>query len=201
MNKESLIQVLVKFVEGTIPFSGFRDYYETDSSFKSLLDDKKPNRKFPYQKNKTIEQCLHFYKWETALGKLNVQKYITRYLDFYEIPNVPTLIYQKVFNFRLDIQPSYVNIEDDEFLDKIIDSVPKELTDGQRKKWLKDKIKTLFKYENKPPRWIQDPEWPIIEGVPLIFKSQSKAKNNDERVSYKFFNPCNNEEVVIEQFY
>lgn len=201
MDKKSIIQILVKFVEGNISFKEFRDHIESDDSILSLLEDKNPNQDFPYQKNKTIKECLFFYRWESSAGRLNVHKYILRYLDFYKVANVPTPIYQDDWRFRIEIQPSYVNIRDDEYLDRIICSAPKELSQAQRKKWLKDKIKNLFKYETKPPRWIQDPEWPIVEGIPLVFKSQSKEKTNDERVLYQFYNPINNEEMVIVQFY
>ncbi len=59
----------------------------------------------------------------------------------------------------------------------------------------------MFKYDTKPPRWIQDPEWPIIDGKPLIFKSQTKEKLDDERVYYTFYNPETKEEQIVCQFY
>jgi hypothetical protein len=59
----------------------------------------------------------------------------------------------------------------------------------------------MFKYDSKPPKWIQDPEWPIIDGKPFVFKSQTKDRKNDERVFYTFYNPETKEERVIIQFY
>ena len=66
MDRKSIIQIFVNFVEGSISFNEFRDFYESNESSKDLLKDKKPNKDFPYQKDKTIVQCLHFYSWSTV---------------------------------------------------------------------------------------------------------------------------------------
>ena len=48
---------------------------------------------------------------------------------------------------------------------------------------------------------IQSPEWPIVNGKPLVFRGQSKEKKYDERVFYYFYDPDTGEETVIEQMY
>jgi len=195
------MQEFIEFVEGRMPFNEFRRNYETNKDYKKLLDDKKPNEKDTYRKNDTINQSLHYYKWSTTLGKLGVQHYITRYLQYYNVSVSPTAIYDDELQFMADIQPSYVNIEDEDFLNAIIASVPEELTKSQQKKWLKEKIKSLFVYDVKPPRWIQDPEWPIVNGKPLVFKSQTRERKDDERVWYTFYDPTTGEETTVSQFY
>lgn len=201
MNKEKVINELIEFVEGRMSFKEFQQNYETNKDYYRLLEDAKPNDDFQYQKNKSINQCLKFYKWSTALGKNVVHSYIVRYLKYYNFEIQPTEEYLDKFKFISEIQPSYVDIEDEEFLNKIIEETPKEISKTNQKKWLKDRIRSIFRYDSKPPRWIQDPEWPIVNGTPLVFKGQTKEKKDDERVYYYFYNPDTKEEKVIIQFY
>ncbi len=201
MNKEKIIKEFIDFVEGRMSFKEFQQNYETNKDYYKLLDDIKPNNDFLYQKNKSINQCLEFYKWSTATGQNIVHSYIVRYLNYYNVKFQPTNKYSSRVKFIYDIQPSYVYIEDEEFLNNIINQAPKELSKTKKKSWIKNKIKEMFKYDTKPPRWIQDPEWPIIDGKPLIFKSQTKEKLDDERVYYTFYNPETKEEQIVCQFY
>lgn len=201
MNKEKVINELIEFAEGRMTFKEFQQNYETNKDYSKLLEDVKPNDDFQYQKNKSINQCLKFYKWSTALGKSVVHSYIVRYLKYYNFEIQPTEEYLDKFKFISEIQPSYVDIEDEEFLNKIIEETPKEISKTNQKKWLKDRIRSIFRYDSKPPRWIQDPEWPIVNGTPLVFKGQTKEEKDDERVYYYFYNPDTKEEKVIIQFY
>ena len=201
MDKKVIIQEFVDFVEGRMSFEVFWNNYETNKGYKKLLDDKKPNENTVYGKNDTINKSMSFHKWETTFGKLNAHNYIVKYLQYYNIPCTPTVAYRENFKFRQDIQPSYISIEDEEYFNSIIASVPIGLTVVQQKKWLKEKIKSLFVYEKSPPRWIQDPEWPIVKGKPLVFKGQTKNDPDDERVWYTFYDPDTGEETTVVQFY
>ena len=62
-------------------------------------------------------------------------------------------------------------------------------------------LKKLFRYDKTYPRWVQDPEWPIVNGKPLVFSHQSKGKKGDERVYYYFYDPETQMETVIAQIY
>ena len=202
MDKKATIQEFVDFVEGRMSFEEFWRNYETNLDYYRLLDDKRPNENFPYYKNDTICKCFTFYKNPlSSLGKSGIHHYVVRYLQYYNIPHIPTTKYRDDHRFRLDIQPSYVSIEDEEFLKPIIASTPEGLSSAQKKKWLKEKIKILFRYDKSPPRWVQWPEWPIVNGKPLVFKSQTKTTLADERVWYTFYDLDTKEEIVIEQFY
>lgn len=201
MNKNKIIKEFVDFVEGRMTFAEFQRNYEINNDYKKLLDDKKPNKNYPYYADRTIDYCLHYFKWTTSEGRHNVQKFIIIYLEYYHISFEPTNLYEKEVKYKLSIQPSYIEIEDDEFLDNIIKEAPKELCMSKKKLWIKNKIKEKFKYDSRPPRWIQDPEWPIVNGKPLVFKKQSRQIINDERVFYTFYDPDTLEETVIMQLF
>ena len=71
----------------------------------------------------------------------------------------------------------------------------------KRVAWGKARIKELFKYDKTYPRWIQYPEWPIVNGKPLVFSHQKKAGKGDERVYYYFYDPDTKKETAITQMY
>jgi hypothetical protein len=88
-----------------------------------------------------------------------------------------------------------------EFLFELANSAPEGMTKKKKSEWCKTRLKELFIYESKPPKWIQNPEWPIKNGKPLVFKSQS-AEDLDYSISeikYFFYDPKTNEVMTIEQ--
>jgi len=202
MDKEKAIKEFVNFVEGRMSFEEFWRNYENNNDYKKLLDDKKPLEvNFARAKGRTVYQMLQIYNESTALDKLNVWHILKTYLQHYKIPCTPTMKYEEDVKFRQAIQPSYISIEDEEYFNSIIATAPTDLTPAQQKKWLKEKIKDLFRYDKSPPRWIQDPEWPIVGGKPLVFKSQTKNDPNDERIWYTFYDPETGEETTVMQFH
>lgn len=199
--KTQIIQEFIDFAEGRMSFENFKNNYEKSSYYKDILEDRGPAEKFYCFAGGTVNAHLRLFDWETRAGKSVVHKDIVRYLEYYGFKINPTKKYEEAYLFLLDIQPSYVHIRDESFLEKLIESAPKGVSQAKLKKWLKDKIKELFQYEDKKPRWIQDPEWPIVNGKPLVFRYQSRQVKNDERVNYYFYDPETMEETVITQFY
>ena len=100
----------------------------------------------------------------------------------------------------LDIQPSWVDCQDDSILEPIINSIPKDLSKTKRIAMGKEKIRALFRYDKTYPRWIQGAEWPIVNGKPLVFSHQERAKGEDWRVLYYLYDPYTKEQTVVEQF-
>ena len=200
MNKEKIIQELIEFAEGRMDFDTFWNNYKNNQDYKKLFEVKLGER-FGCFRNKTVNEHLLIFNPNSYRGKTIIHNDVCRYLEFYGYAFNKYQKYQNDLQFLCDIQPSYVYIEDEEFLNNIINQAPKELSKTKKKLWIKNKIKEMFKYDTKPPRWIQDPEWPIIDGKPLIFKSQTKEKLDDERVYYTFYNPETKEEQIVCQFY
>lgn len=200
MNKEKIIQELINFAEGRTTFDDFWNEYQNNKEYKKLFEIK-IGKKFRCFGKGTINEHLLIYSHDTRMGKAVIHSDVCLYLEYFGFTFKKYPRYHDDLQFSIDIQPSYAYIEDEDFLNKIIVEAPKDLSKTNQKKWLKEKIKSLFRYDNKPPRWIQDPEWPIVDGKPLVFKSQTKENINDERVYYTFYNPETQEEKVIIQFY
>ncbi len=83
------------------------------------------------------------------------------------------------FIFMLNACPEYIEGEEvDSVIEKVLESIPQNLSRTKRIKQFKEQIKQVFHIEgNKYPRWIQGGEWPIGEdGVPMKFISQKRKK-------------------------
>ena len=108
--------------------------------------------------------------------------------------------YQKRFSLLLDVLPNYIDGEEAEkFLDNYINSLPKEISENQMKKQIKNFIKEHFLTESKSkPRWVQEAEWPVTNGEPLIFVSQKKT---GEKMTYIFKNNKNEIREIVQYFW
>ncbi len=200
MKQEDFIEQLIKFAEGEIDFNIFWNEYQNNVEYKKSFEVKLGDKFRCFGKG-TVNEHLMIYSPDTSMGKAVIHSDICRYLEYNGYVFNKSTKYHDELQFRRDIQPSYINIEDEKFLNQIISELPNDLSKTNQKKWLKDKIKNIFKYDSKPPKWIQNPEWPIIDGKVLVFKSQTKEQKNDERIFYTFYNPETKEEKVVIQFY
>ena len=67
-----------------------------------------------------------------------------------------------------------------------------------KKEYITNKCAEIFSLDKKnKPRWIQEPEWPVVNGSPLKFVKQIREY---DKVKFYFINN-NDEYVVVEQFY
>ena len=101
----------------------------------------------------------------------------------------------KTFDLLLRAQPKWICVRDEAFLREIEKQCPKE---SNQFEWYKNKFLELFCYEKIPPKWAQYPEWPIVDGCPLYFKSQQE---DGELVQYIFYDSRVSKEVIVEQYY
>ena len=66
---------------------------------------------------------------------------------------------------------------------------------SEKVKILKAKIKEIFRYDKNPPEWIQEPEWQIRNGKPMIFRGQYEIPDGCRYVFYD-----DEGEIEIEQY-
>ena len=93
--------------------------------------------------------------------------------------------------------PSWASVEDISLIKNIISSAPENLSRTEKLKWGKDKVKQIFKYDNKKPNWLNDPVWPFKDGKPLVFSHQETVP--DGYIKYFFYDKTTGEETIIEQ--
>ena len=70
------------------------------------------------------------------------------------------------------------------------------------KKYYEEYLASLYKYEKKPPRWLQFAEWPIINDKPCKFIKQTGDPDDlsTDEIYYYFLDETNNQEIVVHQY-
>ncbi len=207
--KEEYIQVMKEYVEGKININEIKKLIEHNETFIELLKTRFDFEYIAYKDcdyniyNYLIKECPLEYNWDTIEIRVVVYYEFERYLKWFNIPyDASYTKYMDDRHYVQDIQPSWLDINDTYgIFDKIIEEAPKDISKTKKIAYGKAKLKELFKYDKTYPRWIQAPEWPIINGKPLVFSHQSKEKKDDERVYYYFYDPDTKEETVVMQMY
>ena len=92
-------------------------------------------------------------------------------------------------DIKIKTPPSYTKYD---FLDKL----PSDLKKSERKREAKNELRKAFPITKRKPLWVQEPEWPVSNGKPLKFISQTK---DGEKVCYEFYDEANDCKTIIEQ--
>ncbi len=206
--KEEL-QIIKAYVEGSLNINDFKYDLGNKIKLQKLLNmpfDKAYTAYAKYNYNVYEYLITNFplnKSWDTIRIRFVVYAELSRFLKWFKVPyNNSFTKYKNDYDLLLDMQPSWLDCDDDQgILDKIIAELPKDLSRTKQIAWGKAKIKELFRYDKTYPRWIQSPEWPIVNGKPLVFSHQRKAGKDDERTFYYFYDPDTKEETVITQMY
>ena len=200
-------QPILDYVEGRMSITEFQHLFETDRSLQKVL--KLPMSKkytcykdYNYNLYDFFKNCYEYKgrNWNNFANRSGIQGELIRLLEEYNISYHAFPKYDEEYGFLLDIQPSWLCFNDDSIFQKIMDEIPQDLSKTKRIAMGKEKIKALFKYDKTYPRWVQSPEWPIVNGKPLVFSHQQKAKGGDIRTYYYFYDEDTKKETVIEQF-
>ena len=126
-------------------------------------------------------------------------------------------LYRIVHNFfiRRKIKGSYFNIEfelarvirentrNDLFfsLDEVLRDMPDNLTSTEQLQWCKQRCQEMclkYKYDKKPPEWVQEPQWPKYHGIDMIFSFQEEYY---DKLIYHFYDLKSGHEEDIIQYY
>ena len=210
MDKEEAIEVMKSFASGQITAEEFWEKFKADETIKNILVKDEEKWEIPL----ALESGYNWSSWAEHIykGPMNFQSYretehlhwiIRKYILRNHMPFVFGTFYTDRYMFLVNIQPSWLDTDNEEFLkNEIVNKIPAEMkTKSQKIKWCRNKIKEYFRYDRSPPRWIQSSEWPILNGKPLVFKRQSKEGPSDEGVDFYFYDPDTKEETVVTQFY
>jgi len=197
-------EVLKRFVEGNTPTAVFWDQYLQNETIQNIIE------KDPLLPKTHLKLYRNVYLYNINVDKLShraeVFRVISNHFLRHGLSVSPRNADHDLLRFIIGIQPPYVDIEDEKFIKSILESVPQGLKENEIRKWCKGIIEERFTYETKPPRWLQSPEWPIRNLVPLRFLYQDVypekyMKNTDIPViHYYFCEPISGEIFIVEQF-
>lgn len=173
------IQLLKGFVEGAISIKEFQRIYESDLELQKYLNDNLPSSIRNYagirMSNGDINEVLKRFRWGTAFADSSIQDYIGKWLQGNGISFTPTSVYNERFERLLEIMPDYIEgVQAEALVEKIMQSIPSELSKTKQNQLIKEKIKEAFHLHNgKRPHWVQGSDWPFSEtGKPLKYISR-----------------------------
>lgn len=181
---ESVKQILVEFVEGKMTIEEFKTLFLNNPSIEKFLKDDPNLEVGTYIGDNTYDYILKEGRerpgnkncWKSIGSQLNIHGAVCQHLERKGVPFNETDIYAKKYDLILDTQPNWLDIDEDFFEQEILLKAP-NLKRSEQKKWIKNKIKEMFKYDSKPPRWLQNPEWLIVNNKPLTFLCQQNINN------------------------
>ena len=195
------IEILVSFVEGRMEGPALDAALATDE-MKTLLGCFEEAR---YPASSNHYRQLHNKQDRTKLGGLvNSEGIIEAFLTKANIPFRSVQRYGNIYSMILKTLPDYLD-PPLEFLTEKIIPVDGTLSDTQKKKLIKERLKESFKFVEKPPKWIQNPDWPIRDGRPLVFVGQIAINApdlfHDKGTAYLFYDPATSDFETVAQFY
>ena len=197
MTKNEIIEVIKQFVEGKFSIREFEQYAKHDSDFRTFSES---IRIIVNQKYKSVVELIDHENWNSVYGQMNIYLEYRMFIRQIDKSVVPVNYYIQRAQELGDIYPDWLSDDASEWVDKnIVDKVPENLNESQKKKWIKQKIKETFKYVKEPPEWAQSGEWPQDEdGNFLTFVRQTE---DGDLVTYTFRNDKTKEEVEVEEYY
>lgn len=200
---DEALQIALDFVEGRITPQEFEQKLYSDPQLEALLKEESISWSDTYIKTNPFDFLL-WRRYDTLDGILDAQGAVELFLLRKEVPFQRTTVHTDFFDLLRDAQPTWLDI-DTTYLQKQVLPEAGPRKGKALKEWLYDKIHDLFRFHSKPPKWIQNPAWPISENGPMFFLGQMKLKDceifHDEAAAYLFIDPASGETRTIIQVY
>jgi len=195
------LDILVGFVEGRLDGPALDAALGTEEMKLLLSVFEEP--RYPALTNHY--RRLHNKQDRTTLGGLvNSEGIIEDFLQKAEVTFHSAKRFDGIYRLILKAVPDYLD-PPLEFLTEEIVPLDDDLSDAQKTKLVKQRLREYFKYVDKPPKWIQSPDWPIRDGKPLVFVGQlpidAPELFHDKGVAYLFFDPANGGFETVAQFH
>ncbi len=114
-----------------------------------------------------------------------------------EFEKVDSLIFSVASEIGFDPQ---IPLEAEEFHRTVVEEFEGELCDFVD--WYRGRMQIEYKFLSIKPVWIQNPEWPFLNGHPMVFVGQIDVDPglfHDSASFYIFYSPINGEKNVIIQ--
>ena len=207
---------VLEFVRGRLTFEEFGSYLHDNPhiwmDIQALLTEEMkndPNCSFWNRTNYQIHLANNFdvkaaalaFGYHSEYGKSRLHMVISDLVEYtyptivrrFPISCTPTDILEQV-------GMSYVEGDETEpLLRQLVCDIPDTLTKKEKAHLLKESIRKSFHLvPRKVPKWVQEPEWPMGEHMPMEFVQQHRE---GDLVKFTFRDVETGELRVIEQFY
>ena len=199
MEKKELFEIIKKFVEGDMPIQQFKDFCKENLEFRNFISE---NNNYMVEKkyDSNLLKMVDNMNWNNYSNQFKLQLAFAKILFDENISMKRTnTYYQKAVEFA-DFIPDWLSDDAMEYVDEnIIAKVPNDLSDKEKKKWIRKQIKETFKYEKRPPEFVQSGIWPKDkDGNFLVFRKQIE---DGEKVTYVFVDPTTKQEYMFEEMF
>lgn len=182
------LQSILDFVEGRMSVLDFEQTLYNDSALECLLKDESLKWQNTYVKTDPYEFLINL-NYSDPGDIFTAQGALEMFLQRKEIPYNRTTVYSDFYDLLMDVQPKWL-LADPAYVKTHVLPEAGNRNGAELKEWLKTRIRELFRYHKRPPKWIQNPAWPINENGPMYFLGQIKIENcelfHDEAAAYLF---------------
>ncbi|KFF19242.1 hypothetical protein [Chryseobacterium sp. JM1] len=198
------IQILKDFVEGKLSDKDFEQQLYTNQDLEKQLSNPAIDWQGTYLQNTTAYFYLIEQDYKNAEGRLNAHGAVQLFLSKIGVEIIASPQKSDEYEFILSTSPKYIDT-DAGFIEQYILPKDKTLSKSEQKQYIKQRYTELFKFQTKPPKWIQNPEWPVKNNLPLFFLGQIEIKKgeffHDEGSMYLFMDPATGIMETVKQFY
>lgn len=200
MLKSEALKIIKQFVEGKLDINSFKNICIFNQEFREQIKDCQ-NMNIGKEYNYEILKMLDHINWKNFSQQNKIHLIFLFYLvdnnikDFKE-----TEMYLEKARYYSDLIPDWLSDDAMTYVDeKIIEKVPENFSEKDKKKWIKQRIKETFRYEKRPPEFAQEGVWPQDEdGKFLVFRNQ---KQKGDLVTYTFVNPKTKQEIECQEMF
>ena len=192
------IDIIIQFVERKMSVEDFQKNLYNNEELERVLSENITLSPFTYL-GETAYLYLLNQNLNTSGGLLNSISILEEFLVKKQIKFEKNNDMYKLYTLMLKVQPNWLDIPDWHM--KIIMEMAGNKKGNELEKFLKDKLRELFRYSKKPPKWLQSAQWLYENEDPLLFVGQMDitAIRHDTAQLYIFLDEKNNKYHFIEQ--
>lgn len=191
------LDIIVQFVERKISTENFIDNLYNNEALEKILSENVIIP--PFTNNGNLYLYLLSEDLETPAGLLNSTAALKKFLLENKIEFENNNETEKLFSIMLRVQPKWVDMPD-WYMKKLV-KIAGDKKGKILETFLREKIKSDFRYMKNPPKWLQAPQWLYNNDEPLLFINQIDITNirHDDAQLYVFLDEKNNEFYLTEQ--
>lgn len=170
------LQGPLQFVSGDMPPEDFRRLLVSDQTLADVLNDSGEFPGYCESRAKDTHSYLLELDFDDPGDLVSAMGALTAFFERRGIDYIETSTYSDLFDLLLDAQPDWMDVDMKFLKDSVLTDAP-DMNKTALKKWLRARLRELFRYTSRPPRWLQAADWPIRNGRPLLFIGQATVKN------------------------
>ena len=203
------IDIIVQFVEGKMGVEELQNELKSNVELIELLLNNTARSTVDFSGGQSLLFAItQKENINSVVGHANILSDLEYFLKTEQVTfNLDEKPYE-LLDLVLNSMPGYVYMDVDMisefFCDNISPIINAEITTIAKKIQIREKFKSHFQYQSKPPRWIQGSDWLMNGDVPLFFVGQVSLKHDsfqDDSVIYIFLDTESGKIETVQQFY